>query len=311
MPRQWRQFARVAAFVERKQNDRKVCFIPETVEQRLQRLDVVGPRRDIGALVAPEAFEQLAVVIAQAPRMDLHDQPVIDTHRRHFCEHLRAEKFGIRAASRSRLYAVEQRLCFCGRKIGGRGGRVAVIARGRPHFGEKAAPLAMRGKIARPGHRVLTRQLAKLCQIVHEPLELGIDDGVWAIGGDDAAVPVAGSDSGMVLERVERAFGRCEDFYPVAIEQRSGAELGSLQLLGDGIEIKVGGACIEPHIEPECLGKDPVEPCSRGGGAEQVIILREYPPRGTWIRVTSGNTQILESDSLRIEHAEDVMIGVE
>ena len=115
----------------------------------------------------------------------------------------------------------------------------------------------------------------------------------------------------MVLERVERAFGRCEDFYPVAIEQRSGAELGSLQLLGDGIEIKVGGACIEPHIEPECLGKDPVEPCSRGGGTEQVIILREYPPRGTWIRVTSGNTQILENDSLRIEHAEDVMIGVE
>ena len=47
-----RQLARIGALVEGEEDDRQPGLVAEPVEQRLQRLDVVGAGRDVGALVA-------------------------------------------------------------------------------------------------------------------------------------------------------------------------------------------------------------------------------------------------------------------
>ena len=47
-----RQLARIGALVEGEEDDRQARLVAEPVEQRLQRLDIIGARRDVGALVA-------------------------------------------------------------------------------------------------------------------------------------------------------------------------------------------------------------------------------------------------------------------
>ena len=95
MPGQRRKLARIGAFIQREEDDREPGLVSEPVEQRTQRMDVVRPGRNVRALVPPEGVEQAPIVVAQAAGMDLHDQPVIHAHRRHFRQHLRPEQFRI------------------------------------------------------------------------------------------------------------------------------------------------------------------------------------------------------------------------
>ena len=114
-----------------------------------------------------------------------------------------------------------------------------------------------------------------------------------------------------MVERVERAFRRGEDFDAVAVEQRAGAKIVLLQLLGDRIEIEIGRARIEPHLYAEGLGEDPVEPHPRRRGAKQVIVVGEDAPRGTRIGPASPDAQILQRSPLRIQHTKHVMVGMQ
>ncbi len=150
MPRQRRQFARIGAFIEREEDDRQPRLVPEPVEQRFERLHIVGARGDIRPHVAAEVREQLVVMVAEAAGVDLHHQAIVHAHRRHFGEHLRAKQFGIGGGGAPVLHALEQGRRIGIGQIGSCRGGVAVIGRGRPHRSEVFAPLAVRGEIARP-----------------------------------------------------------------------------------------------------------------------------------------------------------------
>src|SRR3546814_3003505 len=75
------ELARIGRFVEREEDDRQPRLGPEAVEQRLQRLDIVGAHRNVAALVAAMAFEQLVIMVAARAGMNLHHHAVLDAHR--------------------------------------------------------------------------------------------------------------------------------------------------------------------------------------------------------------------------------------
>ena len=73
--------------------------------------------------------------------MDLQDQPVVEAHLRHLGQHLGAEQPPLALVGRAAPDAVEQ---FLGRRVGevgGLGGRMAVVGRGRAERLEKARRL--------------------------------------------------------------------------------------------------------------------------------------------------------------------------
>ena len=63
-----------------------------------------------------------------------------------------------------------------------------------------------------------------------------------------------------MLKAVERAFGGGYHFDVEAFKQRARAEGVSGELLGDGVEIVVAGLRVEPHLDAERIGEDPIEP---------------------------------------------------
>src|SRR3546814_20760724 len=52
MARERRELARIARLVQSEEDDREARLIAVTPEQRTQGMDIVGARRDVGALVA-------------------------------------------------------------------------------------------------------------------------------------------------------------------------------------------------------------------------------------------------------------------
>src|SRR3546814_10659498 len=61
MARQRRQLARIAVLVEREEDDREAGLRSVAPEQRGERVDIIGCRRTVGALVAAEKLHQLRV----------------------------------------------------------------------------------------------------------------------------------------------------------------------------------------------------------------------------------------------------------
>src|SRR5690606_25606761 len=106
-------------------------------------------------------------------------------------------------------------------EICGSRGRVAVVRRSRAHSSEIGAALAVRREIALPGVAILTGQLGESGEVGAKSFELGIDYRVGTISRDDPPAPFAFADSAMVIERVERAFGRRDDFDAEPVEQRA------------------------------------------------------------------------------------------
>ena len=153
--------------------------------------------------------------------MDLQDEPVVEAHLGHLGQHLGAEQPPLALVRRAAPDAVEQLLGRRVGKVGGLGGRMAVVARGRAELLEIGAALAMRVEIARPGAGVAAGDLAKLVEIGGKALEIRIDDRVGPIGGDDAAVPAAVADHPVPVQIVERAFGGGDRLDVEALEQRA------------------------------------------------------------------------------------------
>src|SRR3546814_5368391 len=84
--------------------------------------------------------------------------------------------------------------------------------------------------------------------------------------------------SDLMIERIERAFGRRDHLDPEAVEKRARTEGVGRQRLGDAVVIKVRRLGRELHVESERLGEHPVHPNPRRSAAQEMIILREYPP---------------------------------
>ena len=309
MARQRCQLARIGAFVEREEDDREVALVAVPVEQRAQRLHVIGAGGNIGALVAAEGVEQRPIVVAARSGVELHDQSVIQAHSGHLGQHLRAEQLGIARGRVAVADAIEQRFRIAMRQVGGGGGGVAVVARSGAHLDEEGAALAVGGEIAVPGPAVFAGQLFQPQQVARKPFELGIDHRIGAIGGDDPAVPLAVANGAMVLERIERAFGGGQHLEAIAVEQRPRTEVVARQRLGDDIEIQIAGFRIQPDRQAEHLVEHPVEPHPARRAAKQVVVFGQDTPGGARIGGASANPQILQLHTLRIEHAEQVMVG--
>src|SRR6202022_3682292 len=161
-------------------------FVAEAIEQGLKRMDVIGSRRNVGALVAAEALMQLGVVIPERARMDLHHQPVLEAHVRHLGQHLPAKCFGFRGRGLTFECLRKQRFAFRVTEIRSLRGWMAVVGRRRAHGLEECAPVAMCGKIAAPSQAVFAGELPELFHVGGKTLEFGIDRRIRAVRGDHA-----------------------------------------------------------------------------------------------------------------------------
>lgn len=189
--------------------------------------------------------------------MDLHDKAVIEAHRGHLGQHLRAEQFA----------------GFGDRQVCGLCRWVAMIGTCRAHVSKKRPPLAMRRKIARPSEAILAGDLRKPRDVVAKALKFRIDDRIGAIGGDHPALPATLTDRSMMRKAIERTFGRGDQLDIVTFKQCAGPKRLARQNVGDCILIEVCRIGIEPHFHSEHVGKNPVQPHPRWRAQEQLIPL--------------------------------------
>ncbi|MNX42751.1 hypothetical protein D3C86_731760 [compost metagenome] len=308
------QFAAVGGLVQREQDQGQARVRTEPIQQRLQRPDVIRPGRDIAALVAAEAVKDRRRVIAEAAGVKLHHQTVLDRHGGHLGQHLAAEQFSVGGARRGGRNPLEQGFGVRLGQIGGEGGRVAVVRRGGAHLDEKGPAITQRLQIALPGHRIATRLLRQNLEVVAEALVVGVQHRVRAIGGQHPPLPARGVYDLVVLQRVERALGRGQDLDVVAVEQGPRLEGLGLQRGVDDVIVVVRRLGRQADVDAEGLGIDPVVPHARRRAPEQMIVLGEAPPDLAWVRLDRAavgprHPQVLHRHPLRVQHAEDVVVG--
>ena len=197
--------------------------------------------------------------------------------------------------------------------LGARGG-VAVVGAGGAERLEEGAALAVGFEVSVPGGGVAAGDLAQARDVGREARELGIDDGVGAVGGHDPAVPARLADRLVPAQVVERAVGGGDDFDVEPAEERPRQVLGPRQAVGDVVVGGVGGLGREADVEAEDRLEGVVEPEPRRGAAQQVVVLGEAAPDRSSVglglaTVGTGNAEVGERHALRAEHAEDIVVG--
>src|SRR5690606_28031009 len=160
MPRQGRKLTTVRALVEREENDAEPLLVAESIQQRLERVNVVDGYRDIRTGVTSERLKQPRVVIPERAGMNLHHEAVVETHPRHLQKHLPPEQLRIRRIGPAARHARKEPFAFARRKIGRAGRGVAVVRCRGAGFPELGAPNAMRLEVAVPCMHILSRDLA-------------------------------------------------------------------------------------------------------------------------------------------------------
>ncbi len=247
--------------------------------------------------------------------MELHGEAVFDAHAGHFGEHLGAEDLLLLGDGAAGEDAAVERGCGGVVEVGGLGGEMAVVGRGAAHGLEEGAAVAQGVEVAVPGADVFAGDLAELFDVGDEAGVLGVDDGVGAEGGDDAAFPAGVADGFVVFERVEGSVGGGQDFDVEFVEERAGTEGGGFERACDDVVVFVGVFCAESFGEAELIFEGVVEPEAGGGAAEEVVVFREDAPDfagiGFLVAIELGNAEGLERDALRVEHAEDVVVGLD
>ena len=117
----------------------------------------------------------------------------------------------------------------------------------------------------------------------------------------------------MPFQIVQRAFRGGDHLDAEALEQGAGAELGTLQAIGDlivGLVCRFGrqALCHAEHVLESVI-----QPHARRSGAEQVIVRGKDAPDLAAVRlrpaaVSARHAEAFQLDALRAEHAEDVVI---
>jgi hypothetical protein len=273
-----REFAAVHRLIEREQDDAERLAVAKAIKQRSQRLHVLGPLRNVRALVATECFEQPAIVIAKRARMNLHHQAIVDAHLGHLDQHGGAEQLGIRGGEFAAGHALEQTFRFRFVEIRGGRGRMAVIRRRCARLREVRATLAMRIQIALPVVDIFAGDLGETIQRTAKRFVIGIDHRIGSIGGDDATAPAAVTNGVMMIERIDRRLGGGQHFDVEALEQRTRPECILGQLLADDIVVMIGGRRLEAHLNAKHFREHIVHPQPRGRAVEQIKVRGEFAP---------------------------------
>jgi hypothetical protein len=86
------QFAAVGALIEGKEDHRQTGLVSETVQEGFECSDVIGPRGDVGPLVAAEVVEQRFIMVAPGTGVDLDNHAVFEAHPHHLGEDLPSEE---------------------------------------------------------------------------------------------------------------------------------------------------------------------------------------------------------------------------
>ena len=183
-------------------------LVAEAVEQRLQRADIFGGDRNVGALVAAEALEQRADcdcgttpgwICITIPSSRLMRAISVSIWPRNSSASSDAEHVPARtlAYSASRIRSG---------KVRGARGRVAVIGRrSRRASRKKARRFAMRAQIAGEARDVLAgRSRRSGARFAAKSAIFRVDHRIRPIGGDHPSFPAALADRAMV-RRADRA----------------------------------------------------------------------------------------------------------
>ena len=247
--------------------------------------------------------------------MKLHGEAVLDAHAGHFGEHLGAEDLLLLGDGATGEDAAVEGGCCGGVEVGGLGGEMAVIGGGAAHGLEEGAAVAEGVEIAVVAGDVFAGDLAELVDVAEEAGVLGVDDGVGTEGGDDAALPSGFADGFVVFEGVEGGVGGGEDFDVEFFEERAGTEVGGLERFCDDRRSIRRRFLVEPFGEAELIFEGVVEPEAGGGAAEEVVIFCEDAPDlagiGLFGAIELRNAEGFERDALGVEHAEDVVVGLD
>ncbi len=252
-------------------------------------------------------------MVAERAGVDLHHQAVVQAHAGHLGEHLGAEGLGLGRRGGAGHHRAEQGLGLDGRQVECGGGGMAVVGGGGAHRGEGGAADAVGFEVAGPGADVLAAQFREPDQGVLEGLVLAVDHRVGAVGGDDAAAPVSGAQLAVMDQVVRRALSGGQDLDFEPFEEGAGAEGGRLQGRVHDVVVVIGRSRLQGHGQAEQLGEDVVQPDRRGRAAEKVEVGREQAPGRARIAArrlaAPGHPQALQGNALRIEHAEQVVVG--
>src|SRR5216683_7600057 len=118
----------------------------------------------------------------------------------------------------------------------------------------------------------------------------------------------------MELQRVEGSIGGGQDLDVELVEEGARTKLRALQLLCNDLVVFVRVFCAQSFGESKLIFQSVVEPETGRGAAEQIVVFCEDAPDlagiGLLAAVDLRNAQGFERNTLRIEHAEDVVVGL-
>ena len=116
----------------------------------------------------------------------------------------------------------------------------------------------------------------------------------------------------MVGEHVQRRIGCGQHLNAETFVEGARQELRRGEFLRDGVVEVFGGAFAEAFGQAEKFLKGVVEPEARGGAAEEVVMAREdAPDLARLFDLVLANLQLLQGDALAVEHAEDIVVGLD
>ena len=260
-----------------------------------------------------EVAEDRRIVVAERAGMDLQDEPVFETHRRHFREHLRAEELGVLRRDVAAAHSLIERRRLAPGEIRRARRRMSVIGRSAADRLEIGAPRSQRRQIAVIGRDVSVGDAAELHEVFGEARESGIDHGVGAEGREYAPAPAARRKFAMMPEVVERAFRRRQRLDVEPFEQGARPELGTLQTGGNVVigPVRIRGA--EPFAKSQHFGEGVVDPHPGRRAPEQVEVFGEATPNSAGIvfhraAVKTDDADLPGPDALTVEHTMHIMI---
>jgi hypothetical protein len=118
----------------------------------------------------------------------------------------------------------------------------------------------------------------------------------------------------MMGQGIGGGVGGAEDFDVEAVVQGARPEFGQLQLFVDLVVDGLGGLAVQLLCHAKHVDQFVGEPDAGGRAAKEVEVVGEYLPGLAVVcfhrlAILPGHGQVFQADALRIQHAEDVVVG--
>jgi hypothetical protein len=115
----------------------------------------------------------------------------------------------------------------------------------------------------------------------------------------------------VVVQRIERRIGRRQHFQIKTLVKSARQELRRAKFFRDRVEVQIGGRFRQSLIQPEKFLEGEVQPNARRCSAEQIVMAsKDVPDSARILQFRLANLEILKRDSLAVERAIDVVVGL-